>query len=200
MSWLWSQWTSLADVARLALCLHLSLVAGVEDRLALPVAHLGAALLEESVLDGGVDGVVRRPALWSPSVAAVSVVPSDLMSDVYQEFINKPDNVQNLQLEDGENLKHPTMERSWSGIGILHRRESPGPCLLVSPGSAHGSPLETLSLLPALAASLSRPSILHLLNLSSEYHYQSRRAEVFNINNISKFSSLRKERLKLVDL
>ena len=83
--------TSLGHVAGLALSLHLSLVAGVEHGLALPVAHLGAALLEEGVLDRGVDGVVGRPALGPPAIPPVAVVPSD--------------DVQNFEVEDGENLE-----------------------------------------------------------------------------------------------
>ena len=63
--------TFLGLVAGLALSLNLSLVAGVEDSLALPVAHLGAALLEERVLDCGVDGVVSRATLRA-SVAIVT--------------------------------------------------------------------------------------------------------------------------------
>ena len=63
--------TCLGFIAGLALGLDLSLVARVEHSFTLPVAHLGAALLEERVLDCGVDGVVSRATLRA-SVAIVT--------------------------------------------------------------------------------------------------------------------------------
>ena len=72
--------TFLGLVAGLTLSLNLALVAGVEDGLALPVAHLGAALLEESVLDRGVDRVVSCTTLG----ASVAIVTSDSLS--YQDY------------------------------------------------------------------------------------------------------------------
>ena len=72
--------TFLRLVAGLTLGLNLSLVAGVEDRLALPVAHLGAALLEECVFDRSVDRVVSCTTLG----ASVAIVTSD--SHSYQDY------------------------------------------------------------------------------------------------------------------
>ena len=77
--------TSLGLVAGLALSLHLSLVAGIEDSLALPVAHLGAALLEESVLDRGVDRVVSCTTLG----ASVAIVTSNSLSLSHQDYQQK---------------------------------------------------------------------------------------------------------------
>ena len=74
--------TFLGLVAGLTLSLNLSLVAGVEDSLALPVAHLGAALLEESVLDRGVDRVVGCTTLGT-SVAIVT--SNSLCQQDYQQ-------------------------------------------------------------------------------------------------------------------
>ena len=81
--------------------------------------YLGAALLEESVLDCGVDRVVGRTTLG----ASVAVVTSAfiLIKINNNNNNNKPDDVQNSELEDAEDLNDENLARDslWT---ILHRK------------------------------------------------------------------------------
>ena len=103
--------TFLGHIAGLTLGLYLPLVAGIVDSLALPVADLGAALLEEGVLDSGVDCVVGRTTLRSSvpvvtsSVRCQNINSQNISKSHFKYFennpirnINIPDYVQNSEL------------------------------------------------------------------------------------------------------
>ena len=66
--------------ARLALSLYLAFKGSVVDSLALPVAHLAAPLLKESLEDGAVDGVVSCPTFWT----SVSIITISLCNHLQQ--------------------------------------------------------------------------------------------------------------------
>ena len=66
--------------------------------------YLGAALLEESVLDCGVDRVVGRTTLGASVAVVTSAFILIKINNNNNNDNNKPDEVQNSELEDAEDL------------------------------------------------------------------------------------------------
>lgn len=71
---------ALAHVLRLALSLDLTLVARVEDSLALTVAHFAAALLKEGVLHCAVDCMIRCSTLGTLPIITTNLNYKDQIS------------------------------------------------------------------------------------------------------------------------